>query len=207
MLSIVKNDVEIIDDKKVEDIRMSKSSRRLVLPKRILKVIARERGVKNYENLTKSELIKEANKLKPLKKNDFESIVFEKYLKKDELKRKDIRKSFRLKKENKDITGKRRCIEKIKTKKESKKILEIKKIVSSLSLNKKEKIKQIKNIIGIPKKNVYKLIKISGAFNDNFAEYKSDSKKDKLISIARYLNNIREHLRKMIMEDSINNEN
>ena len=92
MLSIVKNDVEIIDDKKVEDIRMSKSSRRLVLPKRILKVIARERGVKNYENLTKSELIKEANKLKPLKKNDFESIIFEKYLKKDELKEKILEK-------------------------------------------------------------------------------------------------------------------
>ena len=75
MLSIVKYDVDIIDDKKVEDIRMSKSSRKLVLPKRILKVIAREIGVKNYENLTKSELIKEANKLKPSKKNDFEKIV------------------------------------------------------------------------------------------------------------------------------------
>ena len=78
----MKNDVEIIDDKKVEDIRMSKSSRRLVLPKRILKVIARERGFKNYENLTKSELIKEANELKLSKKDDFERIVFEKYPKK-----------------------------------------------------------------------------------------------------------------------------
>ena len=78
----MKNDVEIIDDKKVEDIRMSKSSRRLVLPKRILKVIARERCFKNYENLTKSELIKEANELKLSKKDDFERIVFEKYPKK-----------------------------------------------------------------------------------------------------------------------------
>ena len=128
MLSIVKYDVEIIDDKKVEDIRMSKSSRKLVLPKRILKVIAREIGVKNYENLTKSELIKEANKLKPSKKNDFEKIVFEKYPKKDELRRKDIRKSFRVKKERKDIIGKdKKRVEKIRPKKESKKILEIKK--------------------------------------------------------------------------------
>ena len=101
MFSIAKSDVEIIDNKKVEDIKMSKLSRRLVLPKRILKVIARERGVKNYENLTKSELIKEANKLKPSKRNDFERIVFEEYPKKDELKRKDIRKSFRVKKEKK----------------------------------------------------------------------------------------------------------
>ena len=62
----------------------------------------------------KSELIKEANRLKPLKKNDFESIVFEKYLKKDELKRKNIRKSFRLKTENKDIIGKKRRAEKIR---------------------------------------------------------------------------------------------
>ena len=56
MSNIAKKDDEIIDDKKVEDIRMSKSSRRLVLSKRILKVIARERGFKNYENLPKSEL-------------------------------------------------------------------------------------------------------------------------------------------------------
>ena len=56
----------------------------------------------------KSELLKEANRLKPLKKNDFESIVFEKYLKKDELKRKNIRKSFRLKTENKDIIGEKK---------------------------------------------------------------------------------------------------
>ena len=50
-----KKDAEIIEDKKVEDIKMPKSSRRLVLPKKILKVIAREGGVKNYENLTKRE--------------------------------------------------------------------------------------------------------------------------------------------------------
>ena len=78
----------------------------------------------------KSELIKEANRLKPLKKNDFESIVFEKYLKKDELKRKNIRKSFRLKTENKDIIGKKRRAEKIRPNKESKKILEIKKLLT-----------------------------------------------------------------------------
>ena len=52
MVNIAKKDDEIIDDKKVEDIKMPKSSRRLVLPRRILKVIARERGVKNYENLS-----------------------------------------------------------------------------------------------------------------------------------------------------------
>ena len=46
---------------------MLKSSRRLVLPKRILKANARERGVKNYENLSKSDLVKEINKLKAAK--------------------------------------------------------------------------------------------------------------------------------------------
>ena len=45
---------------------------------------------------------------------------------------------------------------------------------------------------------MYKPIKISGAFSDNFVEYKSSSKKDKSISITRYLNNIRKHLRKLI---------
>ena len=67
MLNTTKKNAEIIDGKKVEDIKMLKSSRRLVLPKRILKVIARGRGAKNYENLSKSELIKEINKLKPAK--------------------------------------------------------------------------------------------------------------------------------------------
>ena len=39
---------------------------------------------------------------------------------------------------------------------------------------------------------------IYSAYDDSYVEYKSDSKKDKSISIARYLNNIREHLRKLI---------
>ena len=51
----------------------------------------------------------------------------------------------------------------------------------------------------MPKKDdVYKRIKIYDAFDDNFVEYKSSSKKNKSISITRYLNNIREHLRKLI---------
>ena len=46
--------------------------------------------------------------------------------------------------------------------------------------------------------DIYKPIKISGAFSDNFIEYKYESKRDKSISIASYLNKIRKHLRKMI---------
>ena len=49
---------------------MSKSSdniRKLNLSKKELRVIAREKGVKNYEHLSKSVLIKEINKLKPSK--------------------------------------------------------------------------------------------------------------------------------------------
>ena len=65
-----------------------------------------------------------------------------------------------------------------------------------------------------PKHDVYKPIKIYSSFDDSYIEYKSGSKKDKSISIARYLYNIKEHLRKLIddkkkwrMEDSVNNEN
>ena len=120
MLNATKEDAEVIKGKKVEDIKMPKSSRRLVLLKRILKVTARERGVKNYENLSKSGLIKGINKLKPAKEP--ENIVFEKYPKKDELKRKDIRKNFRVKKESKDIIGKeKRRVEKLDLKKKAKK--------------------------------------------------------------------------------------
>ena len=48
------------------------------------------------------------------------------------------------------------------------------------------------------KKDVYKPVKIYGAFSDNFAKYQCDSKKDKSISIKKYLGKIREHLRRMI---------
>ena len=48
------------------------------------------------------------------------------------------------------------------------------------------------------KKDVYKRIKIYGAFDDSYVEYKSDSNKDKSRSITTYLNNITEHLRKLI---------
>ena len=53
---------------------MLKSSRnesgeikKLNLSKKELKIIARERGVKDYGNLSKSSLMKEINKLKPSK--------------------------------------------------------------------------------------------------------------------------------------------
>ena len=49
-----------------------------------------------------------------------------------------------------------------------------------------------------PKKDVYKPIKISGAFSDNFVEYQSNGNRDRSISVARYLNNIRKHLKKLI---------
>ena len=73
--------------------------------------------------------------------------------------------------------------------------LEIK-IVSSLLLKGKRNVefKPRKK----SKKDVYKPVKISGAFSDNYVEYKSDSKKDKSISIKKDIDNIREHLRKII---------
>ena len=76
-----------------------------------------------------------------------------------------------------------------------KKVFEIKKIVNNLLLSKNEKIKKL---INIPQKDVYKPVKISGAFNDNYIEYKSDSDKDKSISIKKCLDKIREYLRRVI---------
>ena len=141
---------EIIKHQKVEDIKMPKSSKNesdkikeLGLTMEKLKSIARKIGVKNYENLSRIELVKEIDKLEQAK----------------ELKKKKITSSLLL--EGKKIG--------FKPKKKSK-----------------------------PKKDVYKQIKISGAFCDNFVEYQSNGNRDKSISIARYLNNIREHLRKLI---------
>ena len=57
--------VQIIDYQKVEDI--PKSGYEINLSKEELRLIARERGVNKYENISKSRLIKEINKLKPSK--------------------------------------------------------------------------------------------------------------------------------------------
>ena len=63
------------------------------------------------------------------------------------------------------------------------------------------KVKHIKKTIKKTKKDdIYKPIKIYGAFDNNFVEYKSNSEKDKSVSISGYLNNIREYLRKLISE-------
>ena len=60
------------------------------------------------------------------------------------------------------------------------------------------KVKQLKKNISKPKKDIYKPTKISGAFSDNFVEYQSNGNRNRSISIARYINNIREQLRKLI---------
>ena len=47
---------------------------------------------------------------------------------------------------------------------------------------------------------------IYSAFDDSYVEYQSNGDRDKSISIARYLNNIREHLRKLIDSKKKNGE-
>ena len=120
-------------------------------------------------------------------------IKFEKYKGNDlELKGKDIRKSFSV------FSRLKRGIEKIRPKKDNKKIAEIKEIVKSLLLNKREKIKKIEKIIKIKRYDAYKPVKVYEAFDGNFVEYQSNGNKDKSISIERYLRIITEYLKKMI---------
>ena len=82
------------EDQKVEDINMLKSlgneSDKINLTKRELRVIARKRVVKNYENHSKRELIKEIKQTKPFQNLSFEKILSEGYAKKYELGRKYI---------------------------------------------------------------------------------------------------------------------
>ena len=161
MSTTTKKDAGIIEDQKVQDINILKSSiiksdaiRKLDLTEDELRVIAMLRGVKNYENLSKSSLIIEINKIE----------LSEEPKKIKKFPKKDTRKIFRLKK---DIIKKERGNVKFKLRKEGKKLLEIKKIVKNLLLSKEEK--------KTTKKDVYKPINISDAFNDNFVEYKNDS--------------------------------
>ena len=114
---------------KDEDIIMEVTSRKLILPKRILKEIAEYGGTKNYENLSKKRL-EEINKLDPIEKQ--KETKFKKYKGDNlEIKGKDIRKSLKKKFEKKksDILGKKRGIEKIRSKRDNKKISQIKDIV------------------------------------------------------------------------------
>ena len=74
-------DDEIIKHQKVEDIKMLKSSKNesdkikeLGLTIEELKSIARKRGIKNNENFSRIELVKEIDKLEPSK----ESSIIEK---------------------------------------------------------------------------------------------------------------------------------
>ena len=67
-------EVEIIEDQKVEDIDMLKSSRNesneikeLGLTMKELKTIARKIGPKNCENLSRTRLVEETDKLEPSK--------------------------------------------------------------------------------------------------------------------------------------------
>ena len=59
---------------------MPESSKSLILSNKELKVIARRRGVKNYENLSKSRLIKEINRLKPHRQDQKRKEKLEKLL-------------------------------------------------------------------------------------------------------------------------------
>ena len=107
-----KYDIEynkLIEDQNNKDtnmLKLTKDELRSLNPsKKELRVIARKRGVKNYKNLTKERLIEEINKLKPAEGP--KKIAFKKYIGIDlELRRKDIRKCFRVEKESKDIIGK-----------------------------------------------------------------------------------------------------
>ena len=67
---------ETIKHQKVEDMKMSKSSKNesdkikeLGLTMEELKSIARKIGIKNYENLSRIELVKEIDKLEPPKES------------------------------------------------------------------------------------------------------------------------------------------
>ena len=67
---------EIIKHQKVEDIKMPKSSKNesdkikeLRLKMEELKSIARKLGIKNYENLSRIESVKEIDKLEPSKES------------------------------------------------------------------------------------------------------------------------------------------
>ena len=73
---------EIIKHKKVEDIKMPKSSKNesdkikeLGLTREELKSIARKIGIKYYENLSRIELVKEIDKLEPSKESKKKKIT------------------------------------------------------------------------------------------------------------------------------------
>ena len=112
-----------------------------------------------------------------LKKTNFKKIVFKKHPKKDDLTRKSKKKAGIKYSGLKDIRN-------LFDQNDDDKVY--------------EDIKCLFNEYEEIKKDVYEPIKISVAFNDNYVEYKSESERDKSISIKKYPDRIREYLRKMI---------
>ena len=117
-----------------------------------LKSIARKIGIKNYENLSRIEFVKEIDKLEPSKESKKKKITSSLLLKG----KKRIGFKPKKKKQKKSI--------KINHQKNNKKIQET---VDKLIL----KVKQLKKYIRKSKKDVYKPKKIYEAFDGNFIEY------------------------------------
>ena len=113
---VIKKDDERIKHEKVEDIKMPKSSKNesdkikeLGLTEEELKSIERKIGIKNYENLSRIELLKDINKLETSKESKKKTITSSLLLKGKK------RIGFKPKKSKKSI--------KIKYKKKGKKLL------------------------------------------------------------------------------------
>ena len=128
---------EIIKHQKVEDIKMSKSSKNesdrikeLGLTMEELKSIARKISIKNYENLSRIELVKEIDKLEQSKESKGKKIVSSLSLKGKKSIRfkpeKTSKKSIEIKHKNKN-KRKQETVDKLKLK-----VKQLKKILANL---------------------------------------------------------------------------
>ena len=178
-----------------------------------LRLIARKRGVKGYNNMPKDELIDAINLLKPAKDNK-KNILKPKRegIKKKntfKLKREEVKKSLTKPLKKNIFKPKRKEIKKSLMKPSKKtlksKMKEIKEILYDTILDRDEKIQEIKKFFYNPKNNLfkrkeysYKPIRIGNAFSSKYIEYKSNGDKDKTLSIKGYLDEIRPSLSDMI---------
>ena len=175
-----------------------------------LKLIAKNRGIKDYENKSEDDLIKIPSKPKTKMRLSKKKIID---IKKDfnelrykfsKSKIKEIRRSFYDRKNPKNLP--------------KSKIKEIQKNLNELeeSLFKLKKyydnddneyivLKYVKNLFNSTDENYYKPMKTTSIFDNknNYMEYKSKGDKDKILSVKEYLDMIRPHLNDMTNDHKI----
>ena len=169
---------------------------------KVTKLLAKERGIKDYENMSKDKLL---SALKA-SENNFDKTRTENI--REEIKKLQhefsISEIKEIKKNLHQIENKESLLASKKTKKY---LLNLEEKLSRLRKYydyddpEYEGIKDVKDLFDLPMdEDYYKPIIVNGAFSNNYIQYESRGNKDKILTVDEYLDIIRPYVRDMISD-------